>query len=472
MATEQEVAAQGEKVRKLKAEKADKATVMAEVQKLIALKNELAAATGAAPVAVKQTKQQKKAASKEKKAEQPKPQKKPTADAPTDGDDPIAAQALVVRKLKADGADKAVIAAAVEKLLALKGLTPPAAKPAGPKQTNSQKKEAKRAEQKKEKAAKASNPNTKPASTAQTVQRTTTSDAAWDPLVPPGHTAFSWEDDNSEDEEEAAAPAPKAAKALLGAGCKAPAATAAAATTELDAASTAKLLGSGPTPNFAALWAKKEAAFKLDCKLLKQNKDGMLVWNVEGKGILDCTEAEQSSFERAVSQAIDSKSAGVSQGVHDKYVTCCIARKLPVGVIANGKSMYLTALSLLHGIGVACDKAKAVNMLRSATSDGCGEAMSLLGYCYQLGDGTGENQKLAAELFLAAARSGDAHGMVRLGRLYGTGVDGVLDKDEEKARALINHGTTLLEQLYRNPTSSRAEKSRALSLLHSNMNLV
>jgi len=96
----------------------------------------------------------------------------------------------------------------------------------------------------------------------------------------------------------------------------------------------------------------------------------------------------------------------------------------------------------------------------------------LLGYCYQLGDGVGVNAKLAAELYLSAARKGDAHGMVRLGRLYANGVEGVLEKDDVKAKALIEYGMTVLNKLYNNPTTTRVEKSRALSLLHSNMTLV
>eukprot|EP00462_Mataza_sp_D1_P026276 CAMPEP_0175148852 /NCGR_PEP_ID=MMETSP0087-20121206/16874_1 /TAXON_ID=136419 /ORGANISM="Unknown Unknown, Strain D1" /LENGTH=52 /DNA_ID=CAMNT_0016434391 /DNA_START=13 /DNA_END=168 /DNA_ORIENTATION=+ len=46
---EAEVAAQGNVVRKLKAEKADKTTVTEAVNKLLALKKQLADATGTAP---------------------------------------------------------------------------------------------------------------------------------------------------------------------------------------------------------------------------------------------------------------------------------------------------------------------------------------------------------------------------------------------------------------------------------------
>mmetsp|Transcript_7031 Transcript_7031/g.13288 ORF Transcript_7031/g.13288 Transcript_7031/m.13288 type:complete len:344 (-) Transcript_7031:92-1123(-) len=82
---ESQIAAQGDVVRKLKAEKADKAIIKAAVDKLLALKASVASGKPVMPSA-----------------------------------DPVQVQADLVRKLKGDKADKAVIKAAVDKLLALK----------------------------------------------------------------------------------------------------------------------------------------------------------------------------------------------------------------------------------------------------------------------------------------------------------------------------------------------------------------
>eukprot|EP00092_Neocalanus_flemingeri_P024201 GFUD01026248.1.p1 GENE.GFUD01026248.1~~GFUD01026248.1.p1 ORF type:complete len:823 (-),score=382.72 GFUD01026248.1:91-2559(-) len=111
---------QGEAVRKLKAEKADKAAIDEAVKKLIALKGEFKAATGkdwkpppAAP----------KAAAK--KADSPPAAPKaatPELTGPAAAvDAAIKEQGEAVRNLKAEKADKAAIDEAVKKLIALKG---------------------------------------------------------------------------------------------------------------------------------------------------------------------------------------------------------------------------------------------------------------------------------------------------------------------------------------------------------------
>lgn len=102
------IAAQAEVVKKLKADKADKAVVAKEVEKLLALKQ---GASKAAPAPTKP------AAGKTEKAA---PKGTATPAPTTGGSDPISVQAEIVRKLKAEKADKATIAAAVEILLALK----------------------------------------------------------------------------------------------------------------------------------------------------------------------------------------------------------------------------------------------------------------------------------------------------------------------------------------------------------------
>jgi len=97
------ITAQGDAVRKLKAEKADKTTVTEAVNKLLSLKAEFKAATG----------------SDWKPGAAPAPTPAPTA-AGADLNGAITAQGDIVRKLKADKADKATVTEAVNKLLALK----------------------------------------------------------------------------------------------------------------------------------------------------------------------------------------------------------------------------------------------------------------------------------------------------------------------------------------------------------------
>eukprot|EP01137_Pigoraptor_chileana_P032789 Opistho-2@22748 len=107
---EAEVNAQGEKVRKLKAEKADKKVVDAEVASLLALKGKLTAAKSQATAA---------------------PTTSPAAPAPASApasasevaaiEAEVNAQGEKVRKLKAEKADKKVVDAEVASLLALKG---------------------------------------------------------------------------------------------------------------------------------------------------------------------------------------------------------------------------------------------------------------------------------------------------------------------------------------------------------------
>ncbi|CAH0551913.1 unnamed protein product [Brassicogethes aeneus] len=99
------VTAQGEKVRKLKAEKADKAAVTAEVQVLLALKAEFKQANGRDWTP----------------ADTGAPTQPTPAPQNTDLNAKIAAQGELVRKLKAEKADKAAVTAEVQVLLALKG---------------------------------------------------------------------------------------------------------------------------------------------------------------------------------------------------------------------------------------------------------------------------------------------------------------------------------------------------------------
>ena len=107
------IRAQGDEVRKLKSEKADKAAVEAAVKTLLALKAEYKVATGAdwKPPAA--------APNEEKES------KTPAAAAPVEGpgadiDSKIKSQGDEVRKLKSEKVDKAVVDAAIKTLLALK----------------------------------------------------------------------------------------------------------------------------------------------------------------------------------------------------------------------------------------------------------------------------------------------------------------------------------------------------------------
>ncbi len=105
-----ELAAKGDEVRKLKADKADKALIDAAVEQLKALKLKASGGSAVAPspAPVK--------ADAPKKVAEPAPA--PVADGPFAAE--IAAKGDEVRKLKADKAEKALIMAAVEELKALK----------------------------------------------------------------------------------------------------------------------------------------------------------------------------------------------------------------------------------------------------------------------------------------------------------------------------------------------------------------
>ena len=112
-ALDDKIKAQGDEVRRLKSEKADKAAVDAAVITLLALKAEYKTATGAdwKPPA---------AAPKEQKEVQPSPAAAPVKGPGAEIDAKITAQGDEVRKLKSEKADKAAVDAAVKTLLALK----------------------------------------------------------------------------------------------------------------------------------------------------------------------------------------------------------------------------------------------------------------------------------------------------------------------------------------------------------------
>jgi len=111
-----EVAAQGDKVRQLKADKADKASIDAAVAKLLELKANYKAATGKDWKPAPQGSQPAKPAEAPKQAAASK-ESSPVADQLNED---IAAQGDKVRQLKADKADKVAIDTAVSVLLGLK----------------------------------------------------------------------------------------------------------------------------------------------------------------------------------------------------------------------------------------------------------------------------------------------------------------------------------------------------------------
>merc|ERR1719341_1426192 len=112
------IASQGDTVRKLKAEKADKASIDAAVKTLLELKAEFKSATGSdwKPPAAPGGGDKKQ---KEKKS--PPPASAEVKSGPgAELDAKIASQGDTVRKLKAEKADKASVDAAVKTLLELK----------------------------------------------------------------------------------------------------------------------------------------------------------------------------------------------------------------------------------------------------------------------------------------------------------------------------------------------------------------
>jgi TPR repeat protein len=224
-------------------------------------------------------------------------------------------------------------------------------------------------------------------------------------------------------------------------------------------------------------WSQGETKSELSLtSQLAVLENGCLKWNKEEERNFESIPSEEwEQLAKEVEQCIATRSATVSQGLHDKYMQYVMnkpegARKH--GQIGGGRSLYIQALSLLHGIGAPVDKESAVLFLHQAAEEGVPEAISLLGYCYELADGVAENPKRAFQCYEAAYQLGDPHAAVRLGRCLWEGLPGVLPKDRNKAPLLIEEGIAELRKRVARNQDGLPGVSRALMLLHTQMNLV
>jgi len=293
-------------------------------------------------------------------------------------------------------------------------------------------------------------------------------DICWAPDVPPGHTEFSWE---SEGQATAPVAAPKQVKPVAKAVAKPVAAS------KQDSEQDSELAAGSPASAAAAIkslisaWVAVKGASTDNWHKSKLVvlADGMLKWkHEETRAITDVPAPEADQFTKEVEHCLENRSAHISQGVHDRYVKYCIARKKRQGQVASGQALYLHSLNLLHGMGgEKQDKKVALVFLHQAAEQGVAEAISLLGYAYQFGDGVGECVERAVVCYKAALAMDDPHAMVRMGRCALDGLPGCSDK--EGGSALIEQGMAILRQRVVSKQGSLPEMSRALSVLHTQL---
>jgi TPR repeat protein len=95
-----------------------------------------------------------------------------------------------------------------------------------------------------------------------------------------------------------------------------------------------------------------------------------------------------------------------------------------------------------HVVTSSATRLRLTYSIPQASEQGIPEAISLLGYCYESGDGVVENKERAVLCYNAAVELGDPHAMVRLGRAKWAGAG--CAKDPEGARKHIDEGMALL----------------------------
>lgn len=91
------------------------------------------------------------------------------------------------------------------------------------------------------------------------------------------------------------------------------------------------------------------------------------------------------------------------------------------------------------GIGVEKDDKKAFELYKLAYEDGNPDSTFSLGRMYYLGRGTEENDAEAYKLLLEASQNGYKAANCFLGSMYGYGVEGVVEKNLEKALEYLSN---------------------------------
>lgn len=194
--------------------------------------------------------------------------------------------------------------------------------------------------------------------------------------------------------------------------------------------------------------------------LLELNKSA---WDEEKiKSVVDLTENDALEFVEEVEHCIFERYP-ISKEIDSIYLQYCAAQNHQPMAQYSGQKAYEHGYRLLHGVMTAIDKKTAVHYIKQAAElDQCAAAYSLLGYCYQFGDGIEEDANQAIEYYQMAVDNGDVFGKIRLGRCYLGGIG--VPKDEKKAHELFEEGNHELRSI---ADSNRADSNRALCLLHS-----
>ena len=108
-------------------------------------------------------------------------------------------------------------------------------------------------------------------------------------------------------------------------------------------------------------------------------------------------------------------------------------------------NQYDQADCYYHGIGVAVDKKRAVELYRLCAQAGDAKAQCKLGYCYQMGEGVDTDKEQAFKLYTESANQGWALGQCNLGYCYqiGEGVGANKKRAVELYQLAANQGLAL-----------------------------
>jgi len=203
----------------------------------------------------------------------------------------------------------------------------------------------------------------------------------------------------------------------------------------------------------------KSKYLQLKSNLLELNQ---AMWAEEKiKSIADLAENDAVEFIEEVEHCIFERFS-VSKKVDSMYLTYCATQNHQEMAHYTGQEAYEHGYRLLHGIMVPIDKQTGMHYIQQAVEfDQYPAAHSLLGYCYQFGDGVRIDVERSIEHYQTAVDNDDAFGKVRLGRCYFLGIG--VPKDKKKAQELFEDGLKGLRSI---ADSKRPDSNRALCLLH------
>merc|ERR1712025_304388 len=203
----------------------------------------------------------------------------------------------------------------------------------------------------------------------------------------------------------------------------------------------------------------KSKYLQINSGVLKLNTP---LWTEEKiESIGDLTEIDALEFVNEVERCIFERFP-VSKEADSMYLEYCAAQNRQGMAHYTGQEAYEHGYRLLHGIMVPIDKQTGVHYIQQAAElDQFPAAHSLLGYCYQFGDGLRRDIERSIEHYKIAIDGGDDFGKIRLGRCYLGGIG--VPQDTKKANELLEDGISGLRSI---ADSKRADSNRALCLLH------